>query len=47
MWNYRRVELEVIMRAHIAHFCPVARATQPKLFWTEVYPACASEGLGH
>lgn len=35
------------MRAHIAHFCPVGRATQPELFWTEMYPAYASEGLGY
>lgn len=35
------------MRTHIAHFFPVARATQPELFWTEMYPPCALEGLGY
>lgn len=47
MRNSRKVDVEDIMRAHIAHFCPVARANQPELFWTEVYPAYSSEGLGY
>lgn len=46
MWNSRKIELED-MRAHIAHFCPVARATQPELVWTEVYPVYSSECLGY